>query len=880
MINCKGKKKVSLYKKNCNENSVNIQLVQQQQMMQQQMMQQQMMQQQMMQQQMMQQQTMQQQTMQQQTMQQQMMQQQMMQQERTSTEQQTENRNENDNSNEDKNSFINEKIYKHTKTDYYATYSLSSLSGCENHIAKTHNQIKKIIYVNTILMHKNNLAFGNSIRNNFKDIEHNFLIPHGISIKTIHQDTSYNYQLLRALAKKNNAFPPSRKPIPTEMQSFYTTYLGDIRNNSQYRCGNNNKIYNAFDSDTLTPEQKIILNRNGKWEEESCKQNCASPNKCNIYAYNKSILNSAGNPEDLEYESPKYDIDQDNVLDTISTYCNQTDKYGNKIFDINGVPTGIVKLNTDGYPEMDFDPYLRQVNNESQMAYGHFESWKGYQVSQSTTDPSPPLNQISKIYKTPDNKIYGICTINPKCNLVSQNQNSMFTLPNYRPINSQFFTPWVYPADPKNNVTYKCSNGKSFQTYDAETLTRAQKELVKQKELYESWPFEDPSHYACAQGCDGTCTPTNEKSDFDIPYTEVYSKYCAEKNAKWSGKNYEGNETAGMWRCQKGSRGNGGFGPRARDENDNCKGDKGARSAICSCVLDAPPHSDFMHWNLHYMNNGTELSFREEQTDGTIKDVSLDIIRARAINGKRWDNTNIDKVAAEQLTYSSFVNFCYISPKGTGKTCVGMPKKPSTLDQNCGVEQPPFDPRPGPQDGYDYDMPIPVDIAPELPRNFNFDAWGDAEIREVHDTWWSGWIQNTPRTPTGIAAGIQAAARRAVHLFFIFAMMTCYWISDVANLQGEYTNQLASATSNIDILEANIRMGNSLAEIMTDQYWLQQHFNAAAARVAQFHTAIFPRNQGFRRQFTEANPQINEQLLDGVLSLPITWTKYGLILEY
>ena len=61
-----------------------------------------------------------------------------------------------------------------------------------------------------------------------------------------------------------------------------------------------------------------------------------------------------------------------------------------------------------------------------------------------------------------------------------------------------------------------------------------------------------------------------------------------------------------MWRCQKGSQGHGGFGPRAQGDKDNCKGDKGARSAICSCVLDAPPHSDFVHWNEYYMENAVK----------------------------------------------------------------------------------------------------------------------------------------------------------------------------------------------------------------------------------------------------------------------------------
>ena len=56
------------------------------------------------------------------------------------------------------------------------------------------------------------------------------------------------------------------------------------------------------------------------------------------------------------------------------------------------------------------------------------------------------------------------------------------------------------PSDPANNNWYTCSTGGSFATYNASTLTPAQKAHATS-----SWPGKNPPYYACVQGCTGSC---------------------------------------------------------------------------------------------------------------------------------------------------------------------------------------------------------------------------------------------------------------------------------------------------------------------------------------------------------------------------------------
>jgi len=54
--------------------------------------------------------------------------------------------------------------------------------------------------------------------------------------------------------------------------------------------------------------------------------------------------------------------------------------------------------------------------------------------------------------------------------------------------------------DTSNNYLYNCTSGNSYATYNASTLTPAQKSYANSK-----WPGHKPSYYACAQGCTGAC---------------------------------------------------------------------------------------------------------------------------------------------------------------------------------------------------------------------------------------------------------------------------------------------------------------------------------------------------------------------------------------
>ena len=56
-------------------------------------------------------------------------------------------------------------------------------------------------------------------------------------------------------------------------------------------------------------------------------------------------------------------------------------------------------------------------------------------------------------------------------------------------------------ADPANDYSYKCSTGGSFATYNADTLTPAQKTFAGAK-----WIGKPASYYACVQGCKGDCS--------------------------------------------------------------------------------------------------------------------------------------------------------------------------------------------------------------------------------------------------------------------------------------------------------------------------------------------------------------------------------------
>ena len=55
-------------------------------------------------------------------------------------------------------------------------------------------------------------------------------------------------------------------------------------------------------------------------------------------------------------------------------------------------------------------------------------------------------------------------------------------------------------ADPANDYWYRCSTGGTYATYNAATLTQAQKALAEK-----IWPGGASDHYACAQACKGSC---------------------------------------------------------------------------------------------------------------------------------------------------------------------------------------------------------------------------------------------------------------------------------------------------------------------------------------------------------------------------------------
>merc|ERR1711871_69906 len=60
-------------------------------------------------------------------------------------------------------------------------------------------------------------------------------------------------------------------------------------------------------------------------------------------------------------------------------------------------------------------------------------------------------------------------------------------------------------GDPANDQWYACSTGSTYATYNAKTLTAAQKAKAESK-----WPGKPASYYACVQGCKGQCTAKGE----------------------------------------------------------------------------------------------------------------------------------------------------------------------------------------------------------------------------------------------------------------------------------------------------------------------------------------------------------------------------------
>lgn len=68
-------------------------------------------------------------------------------------------------------------------------------------------------------------------------------------------------------------------------------------------------------------------------------------------------------------------------------------------------------------------------------------------------------------------------------------------------------------SDPANDKRYTCSTGGTFATYDASTLTPEQNALAAQ-----NWPGQQPSEYACVQGCrGGSCSPAGDGALKDSP---------------------------------------------------------------------------------------------------------------------------------------------------------------------------------------------------------------------------------------------------------------------------------------------------------------------------------------------------------------------------
>ena len=73
-------------------------------------------------------------------------------------------------------------------------------------------------------------------------------------------------------------------------------------------------------------------------------------------------------------------------------------------------------------------------------------------------------------------------------------------------IMSSFITGAKAAAD-NNNVTYNCSTGSSYNTYNYNTLTPGQKQ--KAIELWGEVNGKNPRYFACAQGCRGHCSDRN-----------------------------------------------------------------------------------------------------------------------------------------------------------------------------------------------------------------------------------------------------------------------------------------------------------------------------------------------------------------------------------
>lgn len=73
-----------------------------------------------------------------------------------------------------------------------------------------------------------------------------------------------------------------------------------------------------------------------------------------------------------------------------------------------------------------------------------------------------------------------------------------------RPINLQ--------ADPANDYEYNCTDGSTYATYNAETLTQGQNEIVRRN----GWDKKGSSYYACKQGCESTGNGTCSKNDVGV----------------------------------------------------------------------------------------------------------------------------------------------------------------------------------------------------------------------------------------------------------------------------------------------------------------------------------------------------------------------------
>ena len=74
--------------------------------------------------------------------------------------------------------------------------------------------------------------------------------------------------------------------------------------------------------------------------------------------------------------------------------------------------------------------------------------------------------------------------------------------------------------DPRNDVTYTCTTGGSYNTYHQPTLTAAQK--AKAAKL---WPGKPASYFACVQGCKGTCKATKSASSLAEAFNAKYPAF-------------------------------------------------------------------------------------------------------------------------------------------------------------------------------------------------------------------------------------------------------------------------------------------------------------------------------------------------------------------